>query len=81
MPIYEYKCLECGRISEIFVRSLDNQNIQCPACGSQKLDKILSTSYTLKSGASRPGTTCCGRTERCETSPCSSDDTCRRDRT
>lgn len=79
MPIYEYKCLECGRIAEIFLRSLDNQNIQCPTCGSYKLDKILSASYTLKSGASAPGTTCCGRTERCETPPCSSDDTCRRE--
>jgi len=80
MPIYEYKCLECGRISEIFLHSLNSQNIRCPACGSYKLDKLLSASYTLKSGASMPGTTCCGRTERCETPPCSSNDTCRRDR-
>jgi putative FmdB family regulatory protein len=59
MPIYEYKCLECGRISEIFLHSLNSQNIRCPACGSYKLDKLLSASYTLKSGASMLGTTCC----------------------
>jgi putative FmdB family regulatory protein len=81
MPIYEYKCQECGRISEIFLRSPSSENAQCPACGSYKLDKLLSASYTLKTRASTPGTTCCGRAERCETPPCSSDDTCRRDRT
>jgi putative FmdB family regulatory protein len=79
MPIYEYRCLECGKISEIFLHSLNSQNVQCPACGSYKLDKLFSTPYTLKAGASTHGTTCCGKTERCETPPCSLDDTCRRD--
>jgi putative FmdB family regulatory protein len=79
MPIYEYRCLECGRISEIFIRGVSSQSVQCPACGSYKLDKLLSAPYTLKTGAPTPGTTCCGRTERCETPPCSSTDTCRRD--
>jgi len=79
MPIYEYRCLECGKISEIFLRSLNNQNVQCPTCGSYKLDKLLSTPYTLKTDASTPGMTCCGRSERCQAPPCSLDDTCRRD--
>ena len=79
MPIYEYRCLECGRVSEIFLRSLNNQNVQCPACGSYKLDKLLSASYTLRTEVSTTGTTCCGRAERCEMPPCSVDDTCRRD--
>jgi putative FmdB family regulatory protein len=79
MPIYEYRCLKCGRISEIFLHSLNSQNVQCPACGSYKLDRLLSASYTLKTNASTHGTTCCGKTERCETPPCSSSDTCRRD--
>jgi putative FmdB family regulatory protein len=79
MPIYEYRCLQCGEISEIFLRSLEGQNIQCPACGSRKLDKLLSASYTLKTDVSAAGTTCCGSAERCQTPPCSSDNTCRRD--
>ncbi len=79
MPIYEYRCLECGRISEIFLRSLNNHDVQCPVCGSYKLDRLLSVPYTLKTDAYTPGTTCCGRAERCETPPCSLDDTCRRD--
>jgi putative FmdB family regulatory protein len=79
MPIYEYRCLECGSISEIFIRSLDNQNVRCPACDSYKLDRLLSAAYTVKTDASTLSKTCCGRTERCETPPCSVEDTCRRD--
>jgi len=79
MPIYEYRCLECGRVSEIFLYNLNSQNVQCPECGSYKLEKLLSVSYTLKTDAPIPGTTCCGRTERCETPPCSVGGACRRD--
>lgn len=78
MPIYEYKCLECGKISEIFLRSPDTENVECPICGSKSLQKLLSASYAIRMDASMPGRTCCGRTERCETPPCSSDGTCRR---
>lgn len=79
MPVYEYRCLDCGKISEILLRSPDDQNIRCPACGSYRLDKLLSAPYTLRSRASILGTTCCGKAERCQTPPCSLDDTCRRD--
>jgi putative FmdB family regulatory protein len=79
MPIYEYRCLQCGEISEMFLHGPERQNVQCPVCGSYKLDKLLSASYTLKTDVSTPGMTCCGRAERCQTPPCSSDNTCRRD--
>lgn len=80
MLIYEYKCRDCGKVSEAFVRSLNSHNAQCPACGSHKLDRLLSTSYTLRTEASTPGMTCCGREERCEMPPCSSGNSCRRDK-
>ena len=79
MPIYEYRCLECGSRSEIFLRS-PGEDVWCPACGSYKLDKLISPSYTLATGTPAPGATCCGRGERCETPPCSADNTCRRDK-
>jgi hypothetical protein len=42
--------------------------------------RYFSAALTAKmSDAPKPGTTCCGRAERCETPPCSLDDTCRRD--
>ena len=79
MPIYEYKCQECGKISEMFIRSPNGESIKCPICGSMSLERLLSASYAVRMDASTPGKTCCGRTERCETPPCSSNDTCRRD--
>jgi putative FmdB family regulatory protein len=80
MPIYEYRCLECGRLSEIFLRRPNDEDVRCPSCGSHKLDKLVSASYTLATGAPTPGATCCGRGERCETPPCSLDNSCRRDK-
>ena len=78
MPIYDYRCQECGKVSEIFLRSLDSQATRCPDCGSGKLEKLVSASYVVRTDASAPGTTCCGRTERCEAPPCSTGDVCRR---
>jgi len=78
MPIYDYKCRECGRVSEIFLRSPDSEDIKCPDCGSNNLERLISASYMIKMNAPMPGTTCCGRAERCETPPCSTGDVCRR---
>ena len=80
MPIYEYRCLECGKISEVFLRSPDNQSIECPICGSKNLERLLSASYSIRMDTSMPGRTCCGRTERCEMPPCSTDGIYRRDK-
>jgi putative FmdB family regulatory protein len=77
MPIYDFKCLECGKVSEVFIRSSE-QASRCPDCGTDKLEKQLSSSYMIKSGSQAPGTTCCGRAERCDASPCSAGDTCQR---
>ena len=80
MPIYEYQCSECGKISEIMV-GVGNQNdvLQCKQCGSTALNKIP-TFVTVATTASRPrGKTCCGRDERCDKPPCSTDGVCARD--
>lgn len=79
MPIYEYKCQECGKVSEFFFRtSSDSRTFTCPNCGSHNLDKLLSVPSLLKVEADAADTTCCGRTKRCETPPCSSEGKCRR---
>jgi len=79
MPIYEYKCLACGGVSEIFLRSPNSESVKCPVCGSKDLERLLSASYAIRMSSSVPGRTCCGRTERCETPPCSSEGVCHRD--
>jgi len=78
MPVYEYRCEYCGEQVEALVRSEASTPPTCPHCGSSLLEKLLSVPYVM-SGEKRPaGQTCCGREERCEAPPCSTDDVCRR---
>lgn len=80
MPIYEYRCRECGAVSEYLVRFGSDDPIECKACGSPQVSKILSAgSFTLQTSQRGAGQTCCGRQERCERPPCSDGGTCRRD--
>jgi putative FmdB family regulatory protein len=79
MPIYEYKCRSCGQVSEFLVHSWsESEDLRCPKCGSHSLDRLLSIPSLLKEKSNPPGSTCCGRTERCETPPCSTGGHCRR---
>jgi putative FmdB family regulatory protein len=41
MPIFEYRCRECGAQFERIVRA-DSDPIACERCQSRKLDRLLS---------------------------------------
>ena len=77
MPIYDYRCSDCGKVSEIMVKvSGHSETIQCKQCGSASLSKIP-TVASIATRYSRPhGKTCCGRDDRCDTPPCSTDSPC-----
>jgi putative FmdB family regulatory protein len=54
MPIFEYKCSNCGKISEFLVSGGGNKKLNCPDCGSSKLEKQLSVfSAQVKEGQSK----------------------------
>jgi putative FmdB family regulatory protein len=43
MPIYEYKCAECGTLNSVFTRSVSAPiSAKCRGCGSTKLEKTVS---------------------------------------
>jgi putative FmdB family regulatory protein len=43
MPIFEYKCADCGKVSE-FLEKADSKALRtCPACGGKNLAKQFST--------------------------------------
>ena len=44
MPMYDYKCLDCGKESLIVVtlKEHERHDVQCPACGSKKLHQLFS---------------------------------------
>ena len=67
MPIYEYKCKDCGQISELLVMKKD-EAVHCALCNSQNLEKLMSAHNTMVSGsdfpAGMPGG-CCGSPNSC----------------
>ena len=84
MPIYEYECQQCRNITEIYQKTSSKVPVSCENCGSMDTVKLFSVPGVVKvadySHHSSNGTTCCGRTERCDTPPCSVGETCRKDR-
>jgi putative FmdB family regulatory protein len=64
MPLYDFLCSDCGKISEILVAST-NEKIKCGSCGSGNVKKMLSAPSSLSGEANErmpgPGdTACCG---------------------
>ena len=62
MPIYEYRCDECGEKFELFVRSASQKTAPiCPHCGSQQVRKAISLfGVGGAGGSSRASTASCG---------------------
>jgi len=43
MPIYEFKCADCGRLSSIFTKSVGKEfEATCQHCGGRKLSRAVS---------------------------------------
>lgn len=42
MPIYEYRCADCGHQLEALQRLADAPLVVCPACGKESLTKLMS---------------------------------------
>jgi putative FmdB family regulatory protein len=64
MPIYEYRCADCGEVSELLVGiGRNSDDLTCRSCGGKRLEKMMSaasfsTSYVAPSAP--PPSTCCG---------------------
>ncbi|NEV64165.1 FmdB family zinc ribbon protein [Thiorhodococcus minor] len=51
MPIYEYRCEECGHELEKMQKISDAPLTDCPACGKPSLKKLISAAgFRLKGG-------------------------------
>jgi putative FmdB family regulatory protein len=52
MPIFEYKCQDCGsKFEKLVRRSADADALECPSCGHQRLTQELSTFAAHAHGA------------------------------
>jgi putative FmdB family regulatory protein len=60
MPIYEYKCDDCGNRFEKLVRTSDGPGLECPSCGQKHLTQELSTFAARVNGAKQEMPSCPG---------------------
>lgn len=50
MPIYEYRCDECGKKSSALLPRYSSPDPPCPHCGKPALKRLVSTFATVSSG-------------------------------
>jgi putative FmdB family regulatory protein len=55
MPIYEYRCEECGKRSTSLLPSYSSPDPPCPLCGKPALKRLVSTFATASSGENDGG--------------------------
>ncbi|MBU0690962.1 hypothetical protein KKC97_03850 [bacterium] len=70
MPIFEYKCSECGTVIELLEKHCTHEKVQqCPVCDAERIFiKQFSTFAAAASGSAsadlgpcgQPHGTCCG---------------------
>jgi putative FmdB family regulatory protein len=59
MPIYEYKCDDCGtRFEKLVRRTSDAPGLECPSCGQKHLTQELST-FAARASAAKPEMPAC----------------------
>ncbi|MFP3928574.1 MAG: FmdB family zinc ribbon protein [Desulfobacteraceae bacterium] len=53
MPIYEFRCVECGRIFEkIFMSGDEEVELSCPDCSGTEIERVVSiTNYAMGEGS------------------------------
>jgi putative FmdB family regulatory protein len=51
MPIFEYKCSNCGKTFETLELPGQENNVKCTNCGSDDLKKLISAPFLTRSGA------------------------------
>ena len=52
MPYYEYECTECGNQfteKETFEEHDQHQQVKCPKCGSEKVQRLIGTVFAQTS--------------------------------
>lgn len=57
MPVFEYKCRDCGTVYDVLHKSNTNkEDVVCPKCSSKKQDKLISSfSSSIKSSSGSGG--------------------------
>ncbi len=63
MPIYEYECLDCGKVSELLVGiGRNSDELKCVGCGGSSLKSVMSvpSQPAIKDSGPAAKGACCG---------------------
>ena len=71
MPIYEFRCTQCGHVFEkIFTSSEEQVDLVCPECDATSVDRVVSvTNYAMGTGPQ-------GKQAKLDTKTCGPGNTC-----
>jgi putative FmdB family regulatory protein len=45
MPMYEYKCLDCGKelVLSLSLKDHDSGSVACPSCNSKRMEQLITS--------------------------------------
>ena len=70
MPLYEYECQKCGKLTEILQNhSESDKDVKCPECGSSEMRRKFST-FGVVMGSDKASSTGTGSAASCPTGTC-----------
>jgi len=73
MPIYEYECQKCNKVTEAWQSVSDEPLTCCPDCHGSLKKLISSSSFRLKGGGWYADGYCSSKQCKCESTPPASD--------
>ncbi|NLO73464.1 MAG: zinc ribbon domain-containing protein [candidate division WS1 bacterium] len=59
MPLYEYKCQDCGGIQEVLQPNYKAKAPRCAQCGSKRTQRLMSAAVSRSSSRSSPTDSSC----------------------
>ena len=60
MPIYEFRCADCGHVfEELVMRSSDQEDLACPKCAGHAAERVLSACCVSQGGGPASGGSSC----------------------
>ena len=54
MPIYDYKCVNCGIIKDVFAK-MDDHHLQCEKCGDEWMERLMPGTHGINMGVGAYG--------------------------
>jgi putative FmdB family regulatory protein len=57
MPIYEFRCLGCGHVFEFLKLKKEAEEMKCPKCNSEEVERVLSVVSVSKSLSGKTSST------------------------